>query len=115
MANIPACHAGDPGLIPNSGIMHCFLSFKKPMSTSLQVTPSFSIGVVLGEVYFEGPHHAIRGSHTTSESAFILREWARGEARLVVWGWGRFILGDSLFSSSGEEEFSILHSPRMKM
>ena len=33
-----------------------------------------------------------RGSHTTSESAFILREWARGKARLVVWWRGTFIL-----------------------
>ena len=55
-----------------------------------------------------------RGSHTTSKSTFILREWASGEVRLVVWRrWG-FILGDSFFSSGGEEEFCILHSPFSK-
>ena len=56
-----------------------------------------------------------RGSHTTSESDFILGEWARGEARLVVQQRRRFILGDSFFSSGGEEEFSILHSSRIKI
>ena len=35
-----------------------------------------------------------RGSHTTSKSAFILREWACGEAQLVVWRRGRFIPGE---------------------
>ena len=39
-----------------------------------------------------------RGSHTTSESAFILRQWARGEERLVVWRRGRFILGQWKFN-----------------
>ena len=50
----------------------------------------------------------IRGSHTTSESAFILREWARGEAQLVVWWRGRFIF--LLRRRRG-----IFHSPRMKI
>ena len=49
----------------------------------------------------------IRGSHTTSESAFILQEWARGEAQLVVRRRGKIHSSPS----EGEEEFSILHSP----
>jgi hypothetical protein len=53
-----------------------------------------------------------RGSHTTSESAFILREWTCGEARLVVWRRGDSFSknGECRFFSSGGEEaaFSIL-------
>ena len=55
----------------------------------------------------------IRGSHTTSESAFILQEWARGEAQLVVRRRGRFILllpkvkKNSLFSILREWKFNL--------
>ena len=71
------------------------------MSLFKGVTIQRECNISLNEVVY------IRGSHTTSESAFILREWARDEARLVVWWRGRFILLHRRWRR-------ILLSPRMK-